>query len=43
MSAFTLRRKCLVRSRTIGNRETGEVSAPAILPLHGLSSPACEG
>jgi hypothetical protein len=40
MSAVTRQRTCLVQGRTISYREAGDVSAPAILLLHGLRAEA---
>ena len=42
MSAVTRRRTCLVQGRTISYREAGDVSAPAILLLHGLPGSSAE-
>jgi hypothetical protein len=42
MSAVTRLRTCLVQGRTISYREAGDVSAPAILLLHGLPGSSAE-
>ena len=42
MSAVTRQRTCLVQGRTISYREAGDVSAPAILLLHGLPGSSAE-
>lgn len=42
MSAVTPQRICLVQARTISYREAGDVSAPAILLLHGLPGSSAE-
>ena len=42
MSAVTRQRTCLVQGRTISYREAGDVSAPAILLLHGPPGSSAE-
>jgi pimeloyl-ACP methyl ester carboxylesterase len=42
MSAIIRQRTCLVQGRTISYREAGDVSAPAILLLHGLPGSSAE-
>lgn len=42
MSAVARQRTCLVQGQTISYREAGDVSAPAILLLHGLLGSSAE-